>query len=184
MVCPIHDYASHTAELGLFRRSPKLRSTVAQKGSMATSIRRLSSRTCRLGRETECNARSITRVLPSLSRFSVYIAREFRTPINNIRGKAEVVLTRARSVGKYRETVTSSLEENVRLLELIEPFIPGASRHARQSTQTREDRCFCRTRGLCEYYEAATQESATSAFHLLHRSGHGTPPGGSIALTS
>jgi len=54
-----------------------------------------------------------------ISRFSADIAHDLRTPVNNIRGEAEVALARARTVDEYREVLESSLEEAVRLSELI-----------------------------------------------------------------
>ncbi len=54
-----------------------------------------------------------------LSDFSADIAHELRTPVNNIRGEAEVALIRARSLDDYREVLGSCLEEAVRLSGLI-----------------------------------------------------------------
>jgi two-component system, OmpR family, heavy metal sensor histidine kinase CusS len=54
-----------------------------------------------------------------ISRFSADIAHDLRTPVNNIRGEAEVVLARARTADEYREALESSLEEAVRLSDLI-----------------------------------------------------------------
>lgn len=54
-----------------------------------------------------------------ISRFSADIAHDLRTPVNNIRGEAEVALARARTIEEYREVLESSLEEAVRLSELI-----------------------------------------------------------------
>jgi two-component system, OmpR family, heavy metal sensor histidine kinase CusS len=54
-----------------------------------------------------------------ISRFSADIAHDLRTPVHNIRGEAEVALARARTVDEYREALESSLEEAVRLSELI-----------------------------------------------------------------
>jgi two-component system heavy metal sensor histidine kinase CusS len=54
-----------------------------------------------------------------VSRFSADIAHDLRTPVNNIRGEAEVALARARTVDEYRDVLESSLEESVRLSELI-----------------------------------------------------------------
>ena len=54
-----------------------------------------------------------------ISRFTADIAHDLRTPVNNIRGEAEVALARARTVGEYRNVLESSLEEAVRLSELI-----------------------------------------------------------------
>jgi two-component system heavy metal sensor histidine kinase CusS len=54
-----------------------------------------------------------------ISRFSTDIAHDLRTPVNNIRGEAEVSLARVRSAGEYREVIESCLEEAVRLSDLI-----------------------------------------------------------------
>jgi two-component system, OmpR family, heavy metal sensor histidine kinase CusS len=54
-----------------------------------------------------------------ISRFSADIAHDLRTPVNNIRGEAEVALARARTVDEYRDVLESSLEESVRLSDLI-----------------------------------------------------------------
>jgi two-component system heavy metal sensor histidine kinase CusS len=54
-----------------------------------------------------------------ISRFSADIAHDLRTPVNNIRGEAEVALARPRTVDEYRDVLESSLEEAVRLSNLI-----------------------------------------------------------------
>jgi two-component system heavy metal sensor histidine kinase CusS len=54
-----------------------------------------------------------------ISRFTADIAHDLRTPVNNIRGEAEVALARSRTADEYREVLESSLEEAVRLSELI-----------------------------------------------------------------
>jgi two-component system, OmpR family, heavy metal sensor histidine kinase CusS len=58
-----------------------------------------------------------------ISRFSADIAHDLRTPVNNIRGEAEVALARARSVDEYREVLGSCLEEAVRLSNLISDLL-------------------------------------------------------------
>jgi two-component system heavy metal sensor histidine kinase CusS len=58
-----------------------------------------------------------------LSRFSADIAHELRTPVNNIRGEAEVALARARTPEEYIEVLGSCLEESVRLSELVESLL-------------------------------------------------------------
>ena len=54
-----------------------------------------------------------------ISRFTADIAHDLRTPVNNIRGEAEVALARARTVEEYRDVLESSLEEAIRLSDLI-----------------------------------------------------------------
>jgi two-component system, OmpR family, heavy metal sensor histidine kinase CusS len=54
-----------------------------------------------------------------ISRFTTDIAHDLRTPVNNIRGEAEVALARSRTVDEYRDALESSLEEATRLSELI-----------------------------------------------------------------
>jgi two-component system heavy metal sensor histidine kinase CusS len=54
-----------------------------------------------------------------LSRFSGDLAHEFRTPINNLMGEAEVILSRERSAEEYRQVIESSMEEFQRLSRLI-----------------------------------------------------------------
>lgn len=61
----------------------------------------------------------LERSFERISRFSADIAHDLRTPVNNIRGEAEVALARARTVDEYRNVLESSLEEAVRLSELI-----------------------------------------------------------------
>ena len=54
-----------------------------------------------------------------ISRFTADIAHDLRTPVNNIRGEAEVALARPRTADEYRDVLESSLEEAIRLSELI-----------------------------------------------------------------
>jgi two-component system, OmpR family, heavy metal sensor histidine kinase CusS len=58
-----------------------------------------------------------------ISRFTADIAHDLRTPVNNIRGEAEVALARARTVDEYREVLGSCLEEAVRLSNLISDLL-------------------------------------------------------------
>ena len=62
-----------------------------------------------------------------ISRFSADIAHDLRTPVNNIRGEAEVALARARTIDEYRDALESSLEEAVRLSDLISNLLFLAS---------------------------------------------------------
>jgi two-component system heavy metal sensor histidine kinase CusS len=58
-----------------------------------------------------------------LSEFSADLAHEFRTPIGNMRGEAEVVLTRARMPNDYRAVIESSVEEYDRLSGMIDNLL-------------------------------------------------------------
>jgi len=94
-----------------------------------------------------------------LSQFSADIAHELRTPMNNMRGEAEVALSRARSVEEYREALTSCLEESVRLSDLIENLLFLARAESPGMQLKREPVQVVRDLGaICEYYEAAAAE--------------------------
>ncbi len=58
-----------------------------------------------------------------LSRFSSDIAHELRTPLQNLRGEAEVILSKERGPAEYRELLESSLEEFQRLANLIDRLL-------------------------------------------------------------
>ncbi len=58
-----------------------------------------------------------------LSRFSSDIAHELRTPIQNLRGEAEVALSKERKPGEYQELLGSFLEEYQRLSNLIDRLL-------------------------------------------------------------
>jgi two-component system, OmpR family, heavy metal sensor histidine kinase CusS len=59
----------------------------------------------------------------SLSQYSANLAHELRTPINNLRGEAEVALYKARTVEEYRDVLQSSLEEYERLSRMIDNLL-------------------------------------------------------------
>jgi two-component system, OmpR family, heavy metal sensor histidine kinase CusS len=58
-----------------------------------------------------------------LSRFSSDIAHELRTPLQNLRGEAEVVLSKEREPGEYQNRLGSALEEYQRLSNLIDRLL-------------------------------------------------------------
>jgi two-component system heavy metal sensor histidine kinase CusS len=58
-----------------------------------------------------------------LSQFSADLAHELRTPINNLRGEAEVALARRRAPEEYQQILASSLEEYDRLSRMIEGLL-------------------------------------------------------------
>jgi len=98
-----------------------------------------------------------------ISRFSADIAHDLRTPVNNIRGEAEVALARARTVEEYREVLGSCLEEAVRLSDLIGDLLflaraesPLAHLH-RESINVGD-----LLSGIREYYEASAADRGVS----------------------
>ncbi|MGI9087151.1 MAG: heavy metal sensor histidine kinase [Chthoniobacterales bacterium] len=58
-----------------------------------------------------------------LSQFSADLAHELRTPIANLRGEAEVTLTRLRTPEEYREVLESSVDECARLSGIIDNLL-------------------------------------------------------------
>jgi two-component system heavy metal sensor histidine kinase CusS len=98
-----------------------------------------------------------------MSRFSADIAHELRTPVNNIRGEAEVALARPRSPEEYKEVIGSSLEESVRLTELIESllFLARSESPGDHLKRTQEDLGRLLT-DLRDYYEAAATEAGVT----------------------
>src|SRR3954469_1382735 len=58
-----------------------------------------------------------------LSQFSADLAHELRTPIANIRGEAEVALTRPRSPNEYQTVIESSVAECERLSGIIDNLL-------------------------------------------------------------
>lgn len=58
-----------------------------------------------------------------LSQFSSDLAHEFRTPVNNLMGEAQVALTKTRSADEYRTVLESSVDEFERLSRMIENML-------------------------------------------------------------
>ena len=58
-----------------------------------------------------------------LSQFSADLAHELRTPINNLRGEAEVALSKPRQAHEYRDMLASSLEEYERLSRMTDSLL-------------------------------------------------------------
>jgi two-component system, OmpR family, heavy metal sensor histidine kinase CusS len=94
-----------------------------------------------------------------ISRFSADIAHDLRTPVNNIRGEAEVALARARSAAEYRDVIESCLEEAVRLSDLIGDLL-FLSRAESPLTHLRSERVDVGELlgGVREYYEASATD--------------------------
>jgi two-component system heavy metal sensor histidine kinase CusS len=98
-----------------------------------------------------------------LARFSADIAHELRTPVNNLRGEAEVALGRPRSPEEYREVLGSCLEECGRLARLIDSllFIARAEDPRTQVERERVD-VGRELAAVREFYEAAAAEAGVT----------------------
>jgi two-component system heavy metal sensor histidine kinase CusS len=142
-----------------------------------------------------------------ISRFTADIAHDLRTPVNNIRGEAEVALARARTVDEYRDVLESSLEETVRLSELIGDLLFLARAESPLTELHREN---VNIAGLLitvrDYYEvSATNEGISLVVHdgaeplnaaldrslmlravsnLVSNAIAHTPPGGTVTLAA
>jgi two-component system heavy metal sensor histidine kinase CusS len=83
--------------------------------------------------------------------------------VNNIRGEAEVALARARTIDEYRDVLESSLEEAVRLSDLIGNllFLARAESPLAHLRRERVDVVELLD-GLREYYEASAADSGIS----------------------
>ena len=74
-----------------------------------------------------------------LSRFSSDIAHELRTPLQNLRGEAEVALSKEREPGEYQDLLGSFLEEYQRLSNLIDRLLFLARAEDPQTQIQREE---------------------------------------------
>jgi len=98
-----------------------------------------------------------------ISRFSADIAHDLRTPVNNIRGEAEVALARARTVDEYRDVLESCLEETVRLSDLISDLLFLARAESPLTHLHRESVDVAELLdGVREYYEASAEDGGIS----------------------
>lgn len=98
-----------------------------------------------------------------ISKFSADIAHDLRTPVNNIRGEAEVALARARTVDEYREVLSSCLEEAVRLSDLIGDLLFLARAESPLAHLHRENINVGELlSGIREYYEAPAADCGVS----------------------
>jgi two-component system heavy metal sensor histidine kinase CusS len=168
--------------LGTFAIFPWVGYKIARRGirpveEMATTARHISSTNLRerivaegYASELASLASTFNQMLDRLeesferiSRFSADIAHDLRTPVNNIRGEAEVALARARSEDEYRDTIESCLEEAVRLSDLVGDLL-FLARAESPLTHLRRERVDVGAllRGVREYYEASASDGGVS----------------------
>jgi len=95
-----------------------------------------------------------------LSRFSSDIAHELRTPLQNLRGEAEVALSKARTTTEYQELLGSFLEEYQRLSNLIDRLLFLARAEDPKTQIQREELDLGKELGLLQdYYGPSAGES-------------------------
>jgi two-component system, OmpR family, heavy metal sensor histidine kinase CusS len=93
-------------------------------------------------------------------RFSADIAHEIRTPVNNIRGEAEVALQRARPAEEYREALESCLEECARLTRIIDALLfLGRAENVETAIGRERVEVGEEIARVTEFYEAAAAEA-------------------------
>src|ERR1700761_8634714 len=142
-----------------------------------------------------------------ISKFSADIAHDLRTPVNNIRGEAEVGLARARTINEYRDVLESCLEEAVRLSDLVSNLLFLARAESPLAHLHRERVNVVELLGgVRDYYEASAVEGGISlstsdglepiiaeldrtlvqraVSNLVSNAVAHTPPGGSVVLTT
>ncbi len=94
-----------------------------------------------------------------LSQFSADLAHELRTPIANIRGEAEVALTRPRSPNEYQAVIESSVAECERLSGIIDNLLFLARAEAAEGEVHRQEfAARAAVEKIATYYEAVAEE--------------------------
>lgn len=138
-----------------------------------------------------------------LSQFSADLAHELRTPVANIRGEAEVALTRSRTPEEYRAVVESTVAECQHLTHIVDNLLFLARTEAAEGHLQRtafDGRAAVEK--IAAFYEPGAEEqkltitsSGTADFfademlfgralsNLLENALHHTPAGGSIAIS-
>jgi two-component system heavy metal sensor histidine kinase CusS len=139
-----------------------------------------------------------------LSQYTENLAHDLRTPVNNLRGQTEVLLSRERSVEEYQTLLVSNLEEYERLSRMIENILfltraenaQIAVRHADLDLEEQLQQ-------VAEYFEGLADESGVSLkvqasgtikadavlfrraiSNLISNGLRYTPPGEAIELTT
>ncbi|SMG23101.1 heavy metal sensor histidine kinase [Paraburkholderia susongensis] len=97
-----------------------------------------------------------------LSQFSADLAHDLRTPLNNMRGATEVMLSRPRSPDEYQTLLVSNLEEYDRLARMIENVLFLArAEHPSFVTREREFDVYEELTRIAGYFEGLADEAGS-----------------------
>jgi two-component system, OmpR family, heavy metal sensor histidine kinase CusS len=98
-----------------------------------------------------------------LSQYTENLAHDLRTPVNNLRGQTEVMLSRARSSEEYQTLLVSNLEEYERLSRMIENILFLARAENAQIAVRRADLDLGeQLQQVAEYFEGLADESGVA----------------------
>lgn len=108
--------------------------------------------------------------ITSLSQFSSDLAHELRTPISNLVGEAEIVISHGGTPDEFRHTLESSLEELARISRIIDSllFLARAENPKTRIECSRFD-VYAEVKKLCLFYEWTAEEQGIT----LSSSGNG-----------
>lgn len=94
-----------------------------------------------------------------LSQFSGDLAHELRTPITNLLGESEIILSRKRTHDEYREVLESGIEELSRLSSMIDDLLFLARvENPRAAIQVNTVDTKKIMKDICDFYEALSEE--------------------------
>jgi two-component system, OmpR family, heavy metal sensor histidine kinase CusS len=138
-----------------------------------------------------------------LSQFSADLAHELRSPIANIRGEAEVALTRTRTADEYRDVIESAVAECQRLSHVVDNLLFLARTEAAEGHIQRV--AFAgrpAIEKIAEFYEPIAEEQkltiscsgegdifademlfGRAVSNLVENALHHTPAGGTIVIS-
>lgn len=98
-----------------------------------------------------------------LSQFSADLAHELRTPVANIRGEAEVALTRPRSADEYRQVIESTVAECERLSGIVDNLLFLARAEAAEGNIQRTSfNGRAEIEKIAAFYQASAEEQSVT----------------------